>query len=703
MKEKGFNNYVYKFPVFIIIFILLNWINIESGEAALKTSQILQVKYLFNPVWSPEGDKIAFIWDEGGIKDIWVVSISDKKIKKISESKGNIGLPVWSKDGSLFFIQEGSLYFWNVSLEKPVVLKNLGNRIFDFDPSPKEKTIVFSKDGDLWLHSFEKNINSRLTSTCELEFSPKFSPTGDRVVFTSTPSPEQIQQIYPDLAGPKIAFLSTKYPTSDVGVISIDGGEVVWVKKSEEDELNPRWSPDGRMLAVERRTKDCRKREIWVRTISEREDRMIYEESTDKWIYELSNESYWSPKGDALAFISDKDGWYHLYTLTINGKNLSQLTRGEYEVSYPAWSPDGKMIAFTSNEGSLIERNIWIKHVPDGKIEKVTFMAGTNMMPLWSPRGEKIAFLHSSPYSVLDLWVLNVLDRKAIQLTSGMPESIRKEDLIPPEFFYYQSKDGLEIPAFLFKPINFDEKKKYPAVIWVHGDGILQNRLGWHPSKNYGVYYGFHQYLLHKDYVALSLDYRGSIGYGRDFMHGHYKDLGEKDCDDVIAGAEYLQTLDFIDPESIGVWGLSYGGYLTLQAIIRRPDLFKAAINVAGVTDWLDWYNDPGGWWIQGRMGTPDENRELYHKSSPINFVEKIATPLLILHGTADFNVPFYESIRLIDSLVKKNKKFELMIYPGEDHYFIWNSTWEDVFQRVENFFDRHLKKRKYKFLDNEK
>ncbi len=240
--------------------------------------------------------------------------------------------------------------------------------------------------------------------------------------------------------------------------------------------------------------------------------------------------------------------------------------------------------------------------------------------------------------------------------------------------------------------MSFNEKNKYPVIIWVHGDGILQNRYGWHPSKNYGVYYGFHQYLLHEGYVVLSVDYRGSIGYGRDFMHGHYMDLGGKDADDVIFAAEYLKTLPFIDSNRIGVWGLSYGGYLTLQAIIRRPELFKAAINVAGVIDWSDWAKDPDGWWIQGRMGNPDENKELYFRASPINFIDRIQTPLLILHGTADFNVPFYQSVRLIDNLLKQGKKFEFVMYPGEDHYFVWDYTWQDVFKRVEEFFDKNLK-----------
>jgi len=659
----------------------------------LKTSQLLEIKYLSEPSWSPDESKIAFIWDEGGIQDVWVVYLSDGKLQKISQSKGNLGRPIWSRGGNLFYVQDGMLFSWKYPQDNAILLNTAPKGISEFDISPDGKSIVYSKKGDLWFYSLESNRSIQLTSSPEVEFSPQFSPDSRYISFLSTPPPKQITEIPNELSGPKLAFLHSKYENTDVGIISAFGGTPIWVACGKEDELSPKWAPDSKKIVIEKRTLDCKKREIIVKDLISDKEILIYEENTQKWIYELSQESYWSPQSNNIAFISDRDGWCHLYFYNLEKKNLTQMTKGEYEVSDPAWSPDGSRIAFASNKGSLIERQIWLMSISGDKLEKITEARGTNMAPFWSPGGKKIAYLHSDPYAVLDIWVKTLPKGDSRQLTNAMPESLDKKALTPPDFFYYESSDGLKIPAFLFKSKEFDSSKKYPAIIWIHGDGILQNRYGWHPSKHYGVYYGFHQYLLHKGYVVLSIDYRGSVGYGRDFMQGHYMDLGGKDCEDVIKGAEYLKSLDFVDPERIGVWGLSYGGYLTLQSIIRNPEMFKGAIDVAGVDDWNDWSKDPDGWWIQGRMGNPEDHEELYYKSAPINFVDKIQTPLLILHGTADFNVPFYESVRLIDALIKKGKNIELMIYPGEDHYFIWNRTWKDVFQRVENFFEKHLKK----------
>ncbi len=674
--------------------VLLFSLSSSSANAeGLRISELLDIKYLSELAWSPDGSQIAFIWDDGGVQDIWIVSLSDKKLMKISRAKGRVSRPIWSRDSRLFYEQDGMIFFWKSSQDKASILNNILTGITDFDISPDGKLIAYSKGGDLWTYSFDTNQVRQLTSTPEIESSPRFSPDGRRISFHSSPSLKQLSENSLEVTGSKLAFLYVKYEQTDVGIIPYSGGKPVWVARSDENELSPKWSPTSSMVVIERRTKDCKKRQIIVKNLITNEETVIHEESSPKWIYELSQESYWAPKGNNIAFISDQDGWCHLYLYDLEKKSLTQLTKGEYEVSDPAWSPDGAKIAFTSNRDSLVERNIWIASIPEGKLEKITRARGTNMMPLWSPDGTKIAYLHSSPYAILDIWIKPLPKGESKQLTDAMPKSLDKDVLIPPEFLHYKSKDGQKIPAFLFKPRDFDPNKKYPAVIWIHGDGILQNRYGWYPSKNYGVYYGFHQYLLQKGYITLSVDYRGSVGYGREFMQGHYMDLGGKDCDDVIRGAEYLKSLKYVDAERIGVWGLSYGGYLTLQAIIRQPEMFRAAINVAGVVDWNDWARDPGGWWIQGRMGDPEDNEELYYQRSPINFVDRIQTPLLILHGTEDFNVPFYETMRLIDALVKKGKKIEVMIYPGEDHYFVWRHTWRDIFQRIETFFEKYLKK----------
>jgi dipeptidyl aminopeptidase/acylaminoacyl peptidase len=191
---------------------------------------------------------------------------------------------------------------------------------------------------------------------------------------------------------------------------------------------------------------------------------------------------------------------------------------------------------------------------------------------------------------------------------------------------------------------------------------------------------------------VLTPDYRGSIGYGRDWRQAVHLDVGGKDAEDASSGADYLKTLPYVDADRIGVWGLSYGGFFTLIALTEHPTTFRCGIDVAGVPDFGMWYVDPGGSWVTARMGTPSENPSVYEKAAPINRMERLVRPLLILHGTADVNVPYVESVRLIDVLLMAGKDFEFMVYPGEYHYFQRTHVLRDAWQRVERFFDKHLK-----------
>jgi dipeptidyl aminopeptidase/acylaminoacyl peptidase len=169
-------------------------------------------------------------------------------------------------------------------------------------------------------------------------------------------------------------------------------------------------------------------------------------------------------------------------------------------------------------------------------------------------------------------------------------------------------------------------------------------------------------------------------------------DVGGKDYKDVASGTDYLRSLGYVDMERIGVWGLSYGGYFTLQALTLDPELFRCGVNVAGVQDFRDWYKDPGGSWIAGRMGSPAENAEGYRRSAPIERIDRIVRPLMVLHGTADVNVPFLESVRLVDELLDEGKQVEFMMYPGEYHYFHRRHVLRDAWWRVDRFFDTHLR-----------
>jgi len=282
-----------------------------------------------------------------------------------------------------------------------------------------------------------------------------------------------------------------------------------------------------------------------------------------------------------------------------------------------------------------------------------------------------------------------------LRLTDSMPASIDRSAFVEPEMVHYAGPDGQQVPAWLFVPKNLDRTKKHPAVVWIHGDGVNQNYDGWHVQRNYAVYYSFHQYLLQKGYVVIAPDYRGSIGYGKAWREAVHMDVGGKDAKDAWMAANYLKTLNYVDSDRLGVWGLSYGGFFTLIAATDQPTLYRAAVDVAGVADYAMYYEDPyHGGWTASRIGTPEEHPQVYAQASPLSHVDRLERPLLVLHGTSDVNVPYLHSVRLIDELLKKGKGdlVSFMTYPGEFHYFTREHVLQDAWHRVDDFFAKHLK-----------
>jgi len=282
-----------------------------------------------------------------------------------------------------------------------------------------------------------------------------------------------------------------------------------------------------------------------------------------------------------------------------------------------------------------------------------------------------------------------------VRLTDSMPSGINRSAFVEPQLIHYAGPDGQQVPAYLFVPKNLDRARKHPAIVWVHGDGVNQNYDGWHVQRNYAVYYSFHQYLLQQGYVVIAPDYRGSIGYGSAWREGVYMDVGGKDFRDAAMSAAYLKTLPYVDADRIGIWGLSYGGFFTLLAVTEMPTTFRAAVDVAGVADYAMYYEDPyHGGWTASRIGTPDQNPQVYAQASPLSHVDRLERPLLVLHGTADVNVPYLHSVRLIDALLKNKKGtlVEFMTYPGEFHYFTREHVLKDAWTRVDQFFGKWLK-----------
>jgi dipeptidyl aminopeptidase/acylaminoacyl peptidase len=425
-----------------------------------------------------------------------------------------------------------------------------------------------------------------------------------------------------------------------------------------------RWL-DARHFVVDRTSPDFKRRTSSVVDIDGGEAKIVHEDVEEKfWSMtgDANGGAQPSPDGKWIAFLSDRDGWDHLYVTRATGGEAVQITKGKFEAWRPQWSPDSKRIVFDADEPDHYgDRHLYVATVGDDPsravIGALTTGRGTDIAPIWSPDGARLVYQHTDPHNSADLFVIDVASKKSTRLTDSMPKSINHDAFVEPEMIHYAGPDGQQVPAWLFVPKGLDRSKKHPAIVWIHGDGVNQNYDGWHVQRNYAVYYSFHQYLLQQGYVVIAPDYRGSIGYGRKWREDVYMDVGGKDAKDAWMSAQYLKTLPYVDGDRIGVWGLSYGGFFTLIAVTDQPTLFRAAVDVAGVVDYAMYYEDPyHGGWTASRIGTPDQHPDVYANASPLSHVDRLAHPLLVLHGTSDVNVPYLQSVRLIDELMKKGK-----------------------------------------------
>ena len=424
--------------------------------------------------------------------------------------------------------------------------------------------------------------------------------------------------------------------------------------------------------------------------------RTLWKDTDDRWFSPTGRDSrvLVSPDGKSVAFISDRSGWIHIYVMPTDATSESQakqLTTGGYLAGLGSWSPDSTRIAYHRSEaGNQYERFINVVDVRTGTSEPIVTDARRQLRPVVLA-GRLAAGVSSHRHREFTRPVQRCRPAPkspVVRLSDSMPAGVNKADFSPVTAVSYPSRlDKKPVPATLMVSKTIDRTKKNPALVWIHGSGSDQNFLGWHPGS-YRMYYSLCQYLAQQGYVILTPDYRGSSGFSRDWSTGVHMGIGVNDTADVAAGADYLKTLDYVDPNRIGVFGLSYGGFLTLQAMNVDPTLWRAGVNVAGVVDWATYsagYTTP-------RLGTPVQNPEIYKISAPILHMDKLARPLLILHGTNDRNVSFADSLRLFDVLIKLGKPFESQIYPGEIHFFRRDIVLRDAWRRIEEFFDRTVK-----------
>jgi len=651
---------------------------------------------------SPRGDVIAWALDEQGQRNIWAAEAPDFKARKLTHFDADDGLEV----SELNFNHEGTIIVFvrgqglNRAGEYPNPTSNprgteqavwavraAGGEPWRIGqgsgpvPSPSDNLIVFSQRGSLLVAA--------------LDASPKVEP-----LFKARGA----CQSYSFAAdGSRLAFSSVRGDHAFIGIYDLKAKSICWVEPSVDRDVQPVFSPDGTRLA-------------FFRFPSGRSDASDEEEglpfsvliadaatgaAREAWRspnasggfpqYYFPQPLRWAADG-RLVFYSEHEGWMHLYSLDTADGRLQCLTPGDFEVEDSYLSKDLRTLVFNSNQGDIDRRHLWTVAAAGGTPKRLTSGQGLE----WSPRmiadGQRVAFLCSTARQPAAPAVIGLQDRNRRLIAPELiPAGFPTQNLVEPEPIIFKSADGLSIHGQLFKPAGTKSGDRMPAVIFMHGGPIRQMLLGWHYMYYYHNCYALNQYLASRGYFVLSVNYRLGIGYGRAFREAPKGGAqGASEYLDIVAGAKYLQGRADVDPTRIGLWGGSYGGYLTALGLARDSSLFAAGVDLHGVHDWSAYLRTNSGFFAPANT---EETVRVAFNSSPVASVDFWTSPVLFIHGDDDRNVEFSQTTDMVRRLRQLGQaRIELIVLPDEIHDFLLHKNWLRVYRATADFFDRMMK-----------
>jgi dipeptidyl aminopeptidase/acylaminoacyl peptidase len=598
-------------------------------------SGLYTTRSIASPAWSPDGQQVVFSTNLTGRMNLWKVSASGGWPIQLAESDDRQFGEVWSPDGKwIVFEQDAG-----------------GGEIFDIYAVPSE-------GGDA--------IN--LTNSPDVsETNPRWSPDGSTVALSYRPK------------------------TSSMVDIALLDWKTRQVRKLTNEQDKTRgwgsvvWSADGRSIFADRANAGGTDSDVYRIEVAGGQMENLTPHHGEI-IYSVSSVS---PDGHTLLITSnEKGGYQNVALLDVGSKKLTWVTDLKWEAEAGDFSPDGKTFFYTVNEDGRTD--VYLVDRGTNHAEKLPLPAGINMAvgapDAYSASGDRLLVMHQSSTQPADYWTYNLASRQSHQLTFSALASLDPARLPASQLVHYKTFDGKTISAFLWMPFNLKRDGTNPGVVLPHGGPTGQTTDSFNKTA---------VALASRGYVCIAPNVRGSTGYGMEFQKANYKDLGNGDLQDEVYAAKFLAATGFVDAKKIGITGGSYGGYMAMIAIGRTPDVWAAAVERYGITDWLteQKHEEPRlQQYDQSLLGDPVKDRQVYEDASPIKYFKNAKAPLLVLQGANDIRDPSEEAEQAVTILKQEGKVVDAHYYPDEGHGFAKRENQVDALRRTVEWFDKYLK-----------
>ena len=618
-----------------------------------------------NHYWAPDGNSILLI----NGKDLYLYSIESSVLDRLTYDSIPKSYPTFSPDGKyISFIMENNLYVVEISSKEVKQLTTQGKPhilVGYFDWVYEEEFGL--KIGYSWSDDSKKIAFYKVDESREPEFPiVDFSEVHNSV--------EKIR--YPKPGDPNAII--------EIGVVNIETGKTVWMDIGDEKDIYiPRmqWVAGSDKVAIQRMNRRQNHLELLIADIYTGESRVILEEKEEHGWIRIRDDLTFIRNGKEFIWTSDRSNYYHIYLYNIDGTLKRQLTDGEWDVKgVLSVDQERKVVYFKGCIENPFETHLYRTGLNGKGLRRITVSAGTHTVSIDSKNQVYIdRYCDNAIPTRIGLY--SIKGKEIAIIDEGASKSLEGYELALPELVRVPTEDGDYVNATIIKPIDFDSTKKYPVIFRIYGGpGSQSIDRSWGGSS-----FLWSQYMVQNGYIFFRLDNRGTGGRGKKFSTQVYGRLGEYEVKDMVNGATYLSTLPYIDKDRLGMWGWSYGGYVTIMNLLRAGEYFKAGVAIAPVTDWRNYDSI----YTERYMDTPANNPDGYEAGNTLNYAEQLQGKLLLVHGTADDNVHMANTMQLAEKFQMHNKQFDLMLYTGKQHS-IYGVRYH-LFKMVSDFFFENL------------